>query len=94
MQDGATAHTGRTTMQLLQRQRVPVLLWPSKSPDLNPIENVYMCGGGACSENLCRAAKKALGVLRDGIMTEWNRIPQRFVRNFILYMRQRCQAVI
>ena len=32
MQDGAT----RRTLSLLQAQRVNVLPWPSKSPDLNP----------------------------------------------------------
>ena len=41
MQDGATPHTARATRALLQTNRVNVLLWPSCSPYLNPIEHVW-----------------------------------------------------
>ena len=85
MQYGATAHTARTTIQLLHRQRVPVL--PSR--DLYPILNVWE---GACLENLCRLAP-TLWVLRDRIITEWNRIPQWFLHNILLSMWERSQGV-
>ena len=43
MQDGATPHTARTTRAWLQQNGVELFgpWWPSKSPDMNPIENAW-----------------------------------------------------
>lgn len=41
MQDNSPVHTSAVVMSLFSRQRFRVMEWPPKSPDLNPIENVW-----------------------------------------------------
>ncbi|KAG2784290.1 hypothetical protein PC129_g15283 [Phytophthora cactorum] len=39
-QDNASIHVSKRTTECFAKQQVEVLDWPSKSPDLNPIENL------------------------------------------------------
>ena len=40
-QDNAPIHTSRSTRQWLRQHDVTLLDWPPKSPDANPIENLW-----------------------------------------------------
>ena len=41
MQDGASAHTAHSVRDWLAEQDINVLPWCARSPDLNPIENIW-----------------------------------------------------
>lgn len=92
MQDGATPHTARVTMEMLQREAIEVLDWPSRSPDLNPIEHLW--------DHVKRELNNPNNIIRDiqdlrfEINRIWNDIPQARIRRLILSCRRRVAAVI
>ena len=90
--DNARPHTARMTTAYLQNNNVPILPWPSKSPDLNPIEHLW--------DELDRRvrqrhpAPQSLQELAAASQAEWANILQQVIRNLTLSMGRRCQAVI
>ncbi|OXA53531.1 Transposable element Tc3 transposase [Folsomia candida] len=40
-QDNASIHASRSTMEFLTRKNVRTLPWPARSPDLNPMQNLW-----------------------------------------------------
>ena len=91
LQDGAPAHTARATQALLLQHNVRQLRLPPKSPDLNVIEHLW--------DELNRRVRRRQAVprnlleLEQALVEEWQNIPQAFIRNYVLSMRQRCLHV-
>lgn len=74
-QDGAPVHTAKAVQTTLEELGIMTLPWPSRSPDLNIIENVW----GIMKNNLAR--QPGLGAttaneLWTAIEAEWHRLRQ------------------
>lgn len=90
--DNAPAHTAAGVQQFLDGAGVRVLPWPSRSPDLNPIEHVW----DAISRNINSRPHPAETIeqLRAWIQYEWHNLSQDFIDGLILSLPRRLVAVI
>ena len=66
------------------------LQWPSRSPDLNPIEQLWDQLGRAIARRNVQSRADLIPV----VMEEWDAIPQYRVRRLFRSMRSRCDCVI
>jgi transposase len=67
-----------------------VIDWPSNSPDINPIENLW----GIIKTNVERRMPKNLAELERFMIEEWHNISQDIVNNLIRSMKERCILII
>lgn len=89
-QDNDPKHTSHLAMGFL-RERVPeVMDWPSNSPDLNPIENMW----GIIKRNVEKRMPKNIGELEQYMIEEWNEIPMSTLKNLTMSMKRRCELVL
>lgn len=88
--DNARPHTANATRNFLAQQQLNVMNWPSRSPDMNPIEHAWdELGRRARLRNIQNANH-----LEQALVAEWNAIPQHFFQRLCNSMRSRCQACV
>jgi transposase len=91
MQDGAKAHTARSTLRYLTRKGVLVMDgWPSHSPDLNPIEQLW----SLVKARVSLKAPVTVSQLRVAIQEVWDEIPQSIVNNLVCSFRKKCTECV
>lgn len=76
--------------QLERRKKLIVLDWPSQSPDLNPIENLWKQVDDLGKDR----APATRDELFDAISSAWDSIPKHQLRTLIRSMPARCREVI
>lgn len=90
MQDGASAHTAKSTMSWLQERCEVLTNWPSGSPDLNPIENLWSIMKARVSE----LGADNVDTLKQIIRDVWYSISDVEIANLVMSMRDRLEKVI
>ena len=92
MDDNARPHRAMVVYQYLERKTIVRMDWPSRSPDLNPIEHAWDLLQSAISSTirLPYTGNNFVQALNE----EWQRIPQMSLRRLIRIMLRRCLAVV
>jgi len=67
-------------------------MWPPNSPDLNPVD--YAIWGALQQRVYHQRQFKTVEELKRAIVTEWQKLSQRFIDNNINEWRRRLEAVI
>jgi transposase len=89
-QDNDPKHTSRLAQEFL-RENVPSTMdWPSNSPDLNPIENLWNIVKRVVEKRL----PKNLGELEIFMGEAWGEISEETLINLVESMPRRCELVI
>jgi len=91
-QDNASIHSSRITKEWFASQSLRVLSWPSKSPDLNPIENLW----GMLSRMVYANGKQYsnVGELRQSIQLAWDELDKERLGKLVDSMPNRVYEVI
>lgn len=92
MQDNAPIHKAGSTMAWLEDHGMRVLDWPPRSPDMNPIENVW----GRMAQIVYANGKQyaTLEELEPAITAAWEEIGAEYRHNLYHSMPRRLQEVI
>mmetsp|Transcript_5283 Transcript_5283/g.8721 ORF Transcript_5283/g.8721 Transcript_5283/m.8721 type:complete len:98 (-) Transcript_5283:86-379(-) len=83
-------HTARVVKQWWADQQLPRMDWPSQSPDLNPIENLWACLDRAAKDRQPSNDEELYTTLRQA----WNNLSPNLLASLVDSMPRRCQAVI
>ncbi|GFW45643.1 hypothetical protein TNCV_3245811 [Trichonephila clavipes] len=92
MDDNATCHRTLAVQDCLDSEGIQRLVWPARSPDLNPIENVWdALGRQGAGRNYPPTNKNTL--IR-ALTEEWDKLPQQLLDNVVQSMVRRVECCI
>ena len=89
-QDNAPCHTAGSVKEWLARNKVNLLPWCPRSPDLNPIENLWSW----MEKKLTEFRVTSTSNLKELLAKIWQEVTPELCANLIHSMPRRCQKVI
>ncbi len=92
IEDGAPTHRALETLAWFERAGMIVMVWPTNSPDLNPIENLWAIIKRRLNNRSHRPLTQA--EMERAVREEWDSLDDVEIRDIIYTMPARVQAVI
>ncbi|GFV04013.1 transposable element Tcb2 transposase [Trichonephila clavipes] len=92
MDDNATCHRTLAVQDCLDSEGIQCLVWPARSPELNPIENVWDALGRQVAGRNYRPTNK--NTLIRALTEEWDKLPQQLLDNIVQSMVRRVECCI
>ena len=89
-QDNDPKHTAKKTKVFFDTNNINVLEWPSQSPDLNPIENLW----NVLDRKIGDRAFRRKDDLKEAIMSAWDNITTKETQNLVNSMPNRLAETI
>jgi hypothetical protein len=89
-QDNDPKHTAIINRNWLQDNLIPNIDWPSQSPDLNPIENLWSILDGVLTDRRPQNENELFETLQNA----WNELNITILRNLVDSMPRRIAEVI
>lgn len=89
-QDNDPKHTSKLIKRYLANKKINVLDWPSQSPDLNPIENLWSILDLECRKRQCSNEEELLETLR----VAWEKLDTGLLKKLVHSMPSRIQECI
>ena len=93
MQDNASGHAAKATIEEMERLGIRPIFWPANSPDWNPIGTVWDWIKDYIQEKY-PDIHRSYPRLREAVIEAWNSITDEQIKELIGTMPERCQAVI
>ena len=90
--DNATVHRANLAKAWKKRNNLKCMEWPAQSPDLNPIENLWMTLKRTVSARNPSPAN--ITELKEVVEEEWKRIPLIHVQKLVKSMSTHVKMVI
>ncbi|GFX87060.1 transposable element Tcb2 transposase [Trichonephila clavipes] len=92
MDDNATFHRTLAVQDCLDSEGIQRLVWPARSPDLNPIENVWNALGRQVAGRNYPPTNK--NTLIRALTQEWDKLPQQLLDKVVQSMVRRVECCI
>ncbi|GFW67445.1 uncharacterized protein TNCV_3391161 [Trichonephila clavipes] len=92
MDDNATCHRTLAVQDCLDSEGIQRLVWPARSPDLNPIENVWDALGRQVAGRNYPSTNK--NTLIRAFTEEWDKLPQPLLDNVVQSMVRHVECCI
>ena len=85
-EDNSSIHKSKLSVSYKEERAIRCIDWPSCSPDLNPIENLW----AVLKKRILNRAPKTIEDVKNYVDIEWGTFDPEFIGNFTKSMRKRC----
>lgn len=90
-QDNAPCHVSRKALAWFEQKRIPLLKWPARSPDMNPIEEIW----DLLARKLTKIKINSVKELKAALASAWQELSKNkgLLKDLIRSMPRRVQAL-